>query len=240
MLRAAERAAIPMVRDFGELEKLQVSRKGFKDFVTSSDKKAEKTLIYMLSKAKPEYSFITEESGRIDGEDKEFAWIIDPIDGTTNFMRGIPHFAINIALSENDEVKAALTYDPLRGISYYAEKSSGAFSERERLRVSGREIAHEAMCSIHSTRQDEEIIEDMGFIVRRTGAIAPDLAYFASGKYDAVIAKNVQIWDIASGELLAKESGGFIKVSQNESGSYNLMAASSSKLFQKLSERISI
>ncbi|MDR1289552.1 MAG: inositol monophosphatase [Holosporales bacterium] len=228
MVVAAERAAAAIVRDFGELEKLQVSRKGFKDFVTSADLRTERRLVFELSKSRPGFSFICEESGQTLGEIEDSVWIIDPIDGTTNFMRGIPYFAINIALMEGGEIVVGLTLDPMRGSYFTATKGCGAFiGKRQRLRVSGREDLNESLIAVHTDTEEEERIKKLGAITRRTGSVAMDLAYLAAGKYDAVLARDVGLWDIASGIVLIRESGGFVDYKETSPNRFTILAASS-------------
>jgi myo-inositol-1(or 4)-monophosphatase len=235
MMIAAERAASALVRDFGELEKLQVSRKGFKDFVTSADLRTERRLVYELSKFRPEFSFICEESGETIGNKEGSVWAIDPIDGTTNFMRGIPYFAINIALLEKGEVVVGLTLDPMRGSYFTAVKGGGAFlGKRQRLRVSGREELVEALVAVHTTTEEEDFIRRKGAITRRTGAIALDLAYLASGKFDVVFARDVGLWDVASGIILTRESGGFIKYKETSPSRFTILASASMSLISHL------
>ncbi|MDR1391249.1 MAG: inositol monophosphatase [Holosporales bacterium] len=235
MFKAAEKAAFSLVRDFGELEKLQVSRKGFKNFVTSADKNSESKIIYELSKARAGFSFICEESGSIPGEKKDSIWIVDPIDGTNNFMRGIPYFAINIALMENDEFVSGLTLDPMRRDCFKAEIGNGAFlGNRNRIRVSGREDIEESVIVTRTSGAIDLKIVELGAILRKTGSLALDLAYLSAGKYDAVIAEDVMIWDIASGVVLVKESGGFIRYNKKENGKYDVIATSSLKLLESI------
>ncbi|MDR3031401.1 MAG: inositol monophosphatase [Holosporales bacterium] len=234
MIKAAEEASMAIIRDFGELEKLQVSRKGIKSFVTSADKFAERKISELLSKARPDFSFMREESGTITNSLKE-TWIIDPIDGTNNFMRGIPYFAINIALSNNDEIVSCVTFDPLRCDCFCSDKGSGAFlGNRNRLRVSGRESLHESFIAINLPIEDIRNFSSEIAIFRKTGSVALDLAYLAAGKYDAVIAKNVGFWDVASGILLIKEAGGFLNCFKQPDDQYSIFAASSSKLLTQI------
>lgn len=231
MSKAADKAAFVIVRDFGELERLQISRKGLRNFVTSSDKNSESRIIYELSKARPGFSFICEESGFSKNENTDSIWIVDPIDGTNNFMRGIPYFAINIALMENNEFIAGVTLDPMKGDCFKASLREGAYvGNRDRLRVSGREQLREAVVALKTTFEIEEKIFVEGAIIRKTGSTALDLAYLAAGKYDAVIVQNVMLWDIASGIVLIKEAGGFLEYVKKEDGRYDIFAASSSKL----------
>lgn len=237
MTKAADKAAAIVVRDFGELERLQVSRKGIKNFVTSSDRNSESKIIYELSKARPGFSFICEESGFSKNENIDSVWIVDPIDGTNNFMRGIPYFAINIALMENKEFVAGVTLDPMRGDCFKAGLREGAFEgNRNRLRVSNREKLQEAVVALKVGFGIEQQIFNEGAIIRKTGSLALDLAYLAAGKYDVVIAKNVTLWDIASGIVLIRESGGFINYSKKDKGTYDVCAASSSKLLNIVSK----
>ena len=145
MIRAAEKAARTLIRDFGEVEQLQVSRKGPGDFVSAADKQAEKTIFEELQKARPDYSFLMEESGTVEGKSKDHVWIIDPLDGTTNFLHGIPHWAISIALQVRGQVEIGLVYDPVKDEMFTAERNGGAFMKRKRLRVSGRDAPDMAM-----------------------------------------------------------------------------------------------
>ena len=171
-----------------------------------------------------------EESGLTEKDDSNSVWIVDPIDGTSNFMRGIPYFAINIALRVNNEFTAGVTLDPVRGECYKAELGQGAFvGQRNRLRVSGRENLKEAVVATRVSLDLDEKLIKAGVILRKTGSIALDLAYLSAGKYDIVVAHGACLWDIAAGMVLVKESGGFIRV--NSSGEYyNMIAASSKKL----------
>ncbi len=234
MTIAAEKAAVGITRDFGELERLQVSKKGFKDFVTSSDRRAENQIQYFLSKGRPDFSMICEESGEIINQNSEMSWIIDPIDGTANFMRGIPYFSINIALQEKENSVAGLTLDPMRGECFKTETGGGAFINRQRLRVSGRESPKEAVFATHISAAEDFKLSELGAIMRRTGSVALDLAYLSAGKYDAVIAKDVSIWDIAVGLLMVKESGGFLEYSKSPTGKYEIIAASSMQMLSAI------
>ncbi len=237
MMRAAEKASYSIVRDFGELEKLQVSRKGYKNFVTNSDRRSSEQIRYTLSKAYPDISFICEESGIEMKADKDKFFIIDPIDGTTNFMRGIPYFAITISYMESGNMKAAVTYDPIRGEMFKGKIGDGAFiSGKNRLRVSGREEISESVIAVRIPHSDERYLFDNGVFIRHTGALSLDISYFCAGKYDAVVAKSAHLWDIASAMVFVRESGGFLKCVKNEDGTYNILAASSNKLMKNLSD----
>ena len=230
MQKVAERVAIPLVRDFGEIEKLQISRKGFKNFVTSADRNTEAKIVRELSKVHPEYSFLCEETGYIENRDKSNIWIIDPIDGTNNFMRGIPYFAVNIALKQGEAITAGMTIDPIRGDCYKSEQGRGAYvGYKNRLRVSGKTTIEEATIATRTGVKILDTLFQKGAFVRQMGSTALDLALLASGKFDAVIAMAVNLWDIASGIILVKESGGFVKVEKTED-KYNIIAASTKKL----------
>ena len=238
MHKTAEQAAYLLVRDFGELEKLQVSHKGFRNFVTSADRNTEGRIFRELSKARPEFSFICEESGLTENEDKNSFWIVDPIDGTSNFMRGIPYFAVNIALRIKNEITAGVTLDPMRGECYEAEQGQGAFVRgRTRLRVSGREEMREAVVAVRVDTNIEAELAKAGAILRKTGSVALDLAYLSAGKYDAVIARDVCIWDIASGTILTKEAGGFIEINR-KNDKYDIVATSSKKMLDMVLNHI--
>ena len=204
MIKASEKASKILIRDFGELEKLQVSKKGPKDFVTNSDIKAEKIIIEELKKARPHFSIISEENGIKKNKDKSNTWIIDPIDGTVNFLHGIPHFAISIALQNNNEIISGLTFDPIKNELFYAEKDNGAFFNNQRIRVSKRNDINECLFALG------KIENRFNFTFRRTGCAALDMAYVAAGRFDGYFQKKLNIWDVAAGILIVKEAGGII------------------------------
>lgn len=216
---AALKAAKGLVRDFGELEHLQVSRKRLGDFVTVSDKKAEKILIEELSRAKPQYNFLTEESGEIKNSDSDFYWVVDPLDGTSNFLHAVPHFAIAIALMRKDDVLAALTYDPIKDEMFWAEKGKGAFLNKRRIKVSNRSEYDMCLASFGGFMDQESpqkflkmfsVFQNFGGL-RQMGSAALDLAYVASGRLDAyVFLSGLKKWDIAGGMLMVKEAMGII------------------------------
>ena len=205
MIKAAEKASKSVIRDFGEVEKLQVSKKGPYDFVTKTDKHVEKILIEELSKIKKNYSFITEETGIIKNKDKENIWIIDPIDGTTNFLHGIPHFAICIALQYKNEIVSGLVFDPIKDEMFFAEKDKGAFLNNQRLRVSKKNSIDDCLFS-----SNHEGVKFSNLNMRYTGCAALDLAYVASGRLDGFFHNNINLWDVAAGEILVKEAGGIV------------------------------
>lgn len=221
MIRAAEKAARSLVRDFGEVEQLQVSVKGPADFVSAADRRAEEIIHEELSKARPDFSFLMEESGAIAGKDPERRWIIDPLDGTANFLFGLPHWAISIALEEKGEITAGLIYDPVKDEMFHSEKNSGSFMRRRRLRVSGRDTSAMAVVATGAPRRGEKNHEqffreqravwDAGFSLRRYGSAALDLAYVAAGRYEGYWERSLKPWDTAAGLLIVKEAGGFVR-----------------------------
>ena len=205
MIKAAEKASKYIIKDFGEVEKLQVSKKGPHDFVTKTDKTVEKILIEELSKSKKNYSFITEETGTIKNTDIDNVWIIDPIDGTNNFLHGIPHFAISIALKSKDEILSGLIFDPIKDEMFYAEKEKGAYLNNQRLRVSQKNHIDECLFSSNS-----EGVKFSNLNMRNSGSAALDLAYVASGRLDGYFQNKINLWDIAAGIIMVKEAGGVV------------------------------
>ena len=205
MIKATEKASKSVIRDFGEVEKLQVSKKGPRDFVTKTDKIVEKIIIEELSKSKKNYSFFTEETGKINKKDRENIWIIDPIDGTTNFLHGIPHFAICVALKSKDEIISGLIFDPIKDEMFYAEKDKGAFLNNQRLRVSKKLSLEDCLFS-----SNHEGVKYSNLNMRYSGCAALDLAYVASGRLDGFFHNKINLWDVASGALMVKEAGGIV------------------------------
>jgi len=205
MIKAAEKASKFAIRDFGEVEKLQVSKKGPRDYVTKTDKHVEKILIEELSKTKKNYSFLSEEIGSIQNKDKDNIWIIDPIDGTINFLHGIPHFAICIALESKKEIISGLIYDPIKDEMFYAEKNKGAYLNNQRLRVSNKNLINECLFS-----SNHEGVKFSKLNMRYSGCAALDLAYVASGRLDGFFHNKINIWDVAAGALLVEEAGGIV------------------------------
>ena len=222
MIKACRKASKTIIRDFGEIENLQVSLKGPGDFVTASDKKVEKILIDELQKARPNYSILSEEIGEIKN-DKEFKWVIDPIDGTSNFLHGIPHFAISVALEKNKEIICGIIFDPIKNEIFSAEKGNGSYLNNQRMRVSARSKLADCMIvtggpSFRSTNSDKEtsLNEYKEFSskthtpIRKMGSAALDMCYVAAGRFDGFWQRNLEYWDVAAGIILIKEAGGFV------------------------------
>lgn len=220
MMGAARKAGRGMVRDFGEVEKLQVSMKGTSDFVSSADLKAEKTLRMELKKARPTFGFLLEEGGEVAGEDKSHRWIVDPIDGTTNFIHGIPHFAVSIGMERDGEIIAGVIYEPISDSMFHAEKGAGAYLNDWRLRVSGRRKLEESVFATgipHNGRPGQDVfIKELTAVmttsagVRRFGAASLDLAYVAAGRCDGYWEAGIKPWDMAAGLVMVKEAGGYV------------------------------
>ena len=234
MIKASEKASKVLIRDFGEIEKLQVSKKGPSDFVTNSDIKAEKIIIEELKKARPNYSIISEENGTENNKDKNNTWIIDPIDGTINFLHGIPHFAISIALKSNDEIISGLIFDPIKNEIFFAEKENGAFFNNHRMRVSKKNEINNCLFATGG-----ETKQELDLPYRKSGCAALDMAYVAAGRYDGYFQHNLNLWDIAAGIILVKEAGGVLnEVDLNNNKNIKIIASSpdiNSKLREKLS-----
>ena len=220
MIAAARKAARPLIRDFGELENLQISQKGPGDFVTHADKRTEQILIDELTRARPGYGFLGEEGGGIEGKDRSHRFIIDPIDGTTNFLHGIPHFAISIALERDGVVVAALIFNPITDELYTAEKGHGAYLNDQRLRVASRKEMAPSLFATglpflgrpHHARAMAETATVMAVTsgIRRFGAASLDLAYVAAGRLDGFWEHGINLWDTAAGIVLVREAGGIV------------------------------
>ncbi|WP_293897953.1 inositol monophosphatase family protein [Phenylobacterium sp.] len=226
MSDAARKAARGLNRDFGELAELQVAKKAPADFVSAADLKAEQTIFEALTKARPGYSFHGEERGLIEGTDKTHTWIVDPLDGTTNFLHAIPHFAINIALQREGAIVAAVTYNPVTNELFWAEKGKGAFVNDHRLRVAARQKLDESVIATGipflGHGQHARFLKELHQVsqrvagVRRFGAAALDLAWVAAGRFDGFWERDLSAWDMAAGILLVTEAGG--KVTDAEGG----------------------
>lgn len=221
MIAAARKAARTLARDFGEVEQLQVSRKGPSDFVSAADLKAEKTLYEELSKARPGYGFLMEERGEVAGTDKTNRWIVDPLDGTTNFLHGVPHFAISIGLEREGVLVAGVVYNMVRDELFWAEKGAGAYLNDRRLRVAARTEMRDAIFAtgapFHGQPGREKFLQEADRVlnvsagVRRFGAASLDLAYVAAGRFDGFWERNLGPWDVAAGAIIVREAGGFVK-----------------------------
>jgi len=221
LVKTCRKAAKVLIRDFGEIEKLQVSVKGPGDFVSSSDKNVEKIIIEELGKARPNYSILSEEIGSIN-KDSEFKWIIDPIDGTANFLHGVPHFAISIGLEKNNEIICGIIYDPIKDEMFTAEKGSGSYLNNQRIRVSNRSRLKDCIIFTGGPTQDlkdkeiaideyKKISATVDIPLRKMGSAALDMAYVAAGRCDGFWQRNLKHWDIAAGIILIKEAGGIVK-----------------------------
>ncbi len=233
MIKASEKASKILIRDFGEIENLQVSKKGPKDFVTNSDLKAEKIIIEELKKARPNYSILSEEQGIENNKDENNTWIIDPIDGTINFLHGVPHFAISIALKSNNEIISGLIFDPIKNEIFYAEKNNGAYFNNQRIRVSKKNQMNDCLFVAGGKLKKEPELT-----YRKSGCAALDMAYVASGRYDGYFQNNLNLWDIAAGIVLVREAGGIVnEINLSEIKNIKIIASSvdiHSKLVEKL------
>ncbi|MDT8858403.1 inositol monophosphatase family protein [Paracoccaceae bacterium Fryx2] len=220
MIKAARKAGRALVKDFREVENLQVSTKGPGDFVTKADREAERLIKEDLLGARPTYGWLGEETGETAGVDPTRRWIVDPLDGTTNFLHGLPHWAVSIALEHKGEIVSAVVFDAAKDEMYWAEKGAGAWMNESRMRVSGRRQMHEAIFAtgvpfggkgtLPATLQDLARLMPVCAGVRRWGAAALDLAYVSAGRYDGYWERGIQAWDIAAGMLLVREAGGFV------------------------------
>jgi myo-inositol-1(or 4)-monophosphatase len=220
MVRAAEKAARGLRRDFGEVEQLQVSRKGPADFVSAADLKADRILREELSRARPDYGMVTEEHPETKAADGRHRWIVDPLDGTTNFLHGIPHWAISIGLEREGEIVAGVIYDVAKDELYWAEKGAGAWLNDRRLRVSGRRRLEEALLAtgmgFKGRDKGPDLLDQIAAAtketagVRRFGSAALDLAWVAAGRIDGFWERNLGVWDVAAGIVLVREAGGYV------------------------------
>ena len=233
MIKSAEKASRALIRDFGEIEKLQVSIKGPTDFVSNADLKAEKIIIEELKKARPYYSIISEEDGSETNKDKNNVWIIDPIDGTTNFLHGVPHFAISIALKSGDEIVSGLIYDPIKDEMFYAEKENGAYFNNQRIRVSKKKEINSCLFATGGKSKNE-----VDLPIRKTGSAALDMAYVAAGRYDGYFQNDLNLWDIAAGIIILKEAGGIINEIDLSKNNKIQIRASSGNINQKMLDKL--
>ena len=244
------KASRPLIRDFGELENLQVSSKGPGDFVSSADKRTEKTIIEELQKAHPEYGIVTEETGIINKSNIKNRWIIDPIDGTMNFLNGIPQFAISIAYEENNEIICGVIFNPITNEMFCAEKGNGAYLNNTRIRVSNKKKLKDALLVTGGPKGASKIknkiyseyidVSNNVSNVRKFGSAALDMAYVACGRFDGYWQRELNYWDIAAGVIILREAGGFIDFFEDDIN-YPLkknVLASNSNIHQELKELI--
>ena len=235
MIKACEKASKVIIRDFGELENLQVSKKGPKDFVTKTDKRVEKILIEELSKSKKNFSFITEESGKILNKNKDVFWVIDPIDGTTNFLHGVPHFAISVALQIENEIIIGLISDPIKNEIFYAEKGNGSYINNSRVRVSNKSNLDD--CLFASNNDGIKSIHPK-LNLRNTGCAALGLAYVGCGRLDGYFHNNINLWDVAAGKIIIEEAGGQVNNIYNYKINKIDIRASNSNIFDKMLKKL--
>jgi myo-inositol-1(or 4)-monophosphatase len=223
MTKAARTAAVRLKRDYGEVDQLQVSRKGPADYVTAADERTEKILRSELERARPDFGFLMEEGGEVKGKDPAKRWIIDPIDGTTNFVHGIAHFAMSVALEDNGEIVAGMVFDPINELMFTAEKGQGAYLNERRLRVSKRERMDVSLFATGipfmgrgSADDHKRVMAEIGAVmavssgIRRFGSAALDLAFVAAGRYEGFWETGLMPWDMAAGILLVREAGGTV------------------------------
>ena len=227
MVKACRKASKTLIRDFGEVENLQVSLKGPGDFVTNCDKKIEKILIDELLKARPSYSILSEEIGEINNDDS-FKWIIDPIDGTSNFFHGIPHFAMSVGLEHNKEIICGIIYDPIKDEMFAAEKGNGSYLNNKRIRVSKKKKLEDCLFATGGIISEKNKT-DTDITIRRSGSAALDMAYVASGRFDGYFQKKLNLWDIAAGIIIIKEAGGIInEIDLNKNSNIKIIASNNS------------
>jgi len=248
--KACKKASRSLIRDFGEIENLQVSLKGPGDFVTSADKRTEKIIIEELQKAHPDYGIITEESGIINKENTKNRWVIDPIDGTMNFLNGIPHFAISIGYEEENEVKCGIIFDPIKNEMFLAEKGNGAYLNNSRIRVSNKKKIKDALLVTGGPKSSSKI-KDKIFSeyvkvsnkvphIRKFGSAALDISYVACGRFDGYWQRELNYWDIAAGLIILKEAGGLVNFFEkdNEAPLKRNILASNSNIHDELSDLV--
>ncbi len=250
IIKACMKASRPLIRDFGEIENLQVSAKAPGDFVTSADKRTEQILIDELQKANPEYGIITEESGIINHSNSENRWIIDPIDGTMNFLNGVPQFAISVGYEENKEIKCGVIFNPITNEMFCAEKGSGAFCNNSRIRVSNKKKVEDALLVTGGPKKNSNIKDKIfsEYIsvsksvsnVRKFGSAALDLAFVASGRFDGYWQRELNYWDVAAGTIIVKEAGGFVNFFEEDRNNHlkKNIIATNSNIHEKLRDLI--
>ena len=233
MIRAGEKASKALIRDFGEVENLQVSAKGPSDFVTNADTYAEKIIINELLKSKKNYSILSEEAGFIKNKDEKNIWIIDPIDGTSNFLHGIPHFAISIALKSDNEIVSGIILDPIKNEMFFAEKNNGSYLNNKRIRVSKKKDLNKCLFATNGKK-----FKNVDLNSRKTGCAALDMAYVAAGRFDGYFQENLCLWDIAAGIILINEAGGNINSFDLTKKEKIEILASSTSINEKMLEKL--
>jgi myo-inositol-1(or 4)-monophosphatase len=219
MTKAAEKAGRALLRDFGEVERLQVSQKGPADFVSNADTKAQGIIQDELKRARPAFGFMGEESGATARPDTEYYWVVDPLDGTSNFLHGIPHWAVSVALAKGDQIVAGVIFEPVRDEMFWCEKGTGVYSNAHRLRVSARRHLHESLIATgipFKGHESPSFIKELQSVmpkvagIRRMGAASLDLAYVAAGRYEGYWERGIKAWDVAAGALMVREAGGYV------------------------------
>ena len=233
MIKAGEKASKALIRDFGEVENLQVSAKGPSDFVTNADTHAEKIIINELLKSKKNYSILSEEAGFIKNKDEKNIWIVDPIDGTSNFLHGIPHFAISIALKSDNEIVSGIILDPIKNEMFFAEKNNGSYLNNKRIRVSKKKDLNKCLFATNGKK-----FKNVDLNSRKTGCAALDMAYVAAGRFDGFFQENLCLWDIAAGIILINEAGGNINSFDLTKKEKIEILASSTSINEKMLEKL--
>ena len=233
MIKAGEKASKALIRDFGEVENLQVSAKGPSDFVTNADTHAEKIIINELLKSKKNYSILSEEAGFIKNKDEKNIWIVDPIDGTSNFLHGIPHFAISIALKSDNEIVSGMILDPIKNEMFFAEKNNGSYLNNKRIRVSKKKDLNKCLFATNGKK-----FKNVDLNSRKTGCAALDMAYVAAGRFDGYFQENLCLWDIAAGIILINEAGGNINSFDLTKKEKIEILASSTSINEKMLEKL--
>ena len=233
MIKAGEKASKVLIRDFGEVENLQVSAKGPSDFVTNADTHAEKIIINELLKSKKNYSILSEEAGFIKNKDEKNIWIVDPIDGTSNFLHGIPHFAISIALKSDNEIVSGIILDPIKNEMFFAEKNNGSYLNNKRIRVSKKKDLNKCLFATNGKK-----FKNVDLNSRKTGCAALDMAYVAAGRFDGYFQENLCLWDIAAGIILINEAGGNINSFDLTKKEKIEILASSTSINEKMLEKL--
>jgi myo-inositol-1(or 4)-monophosphatase len=248
MMDAARAAGRRLIRDFGEVENLQVSRKGPADFVSVADQKAEEIIRKALEKARPGYGYLLEEGGEVKGTDKTHRFIVDPLDGTLNFLHGIPHFAVSIALERDGKLHAGVIFDPIRNELFWAEQGGGAWLDNKRLRVGARRKLGDAVVTTGipqlGVSGGEKFLDELTRVrnevaaVRRFGSAALDLAWVAAGRFDAFWERGLSLWDIAAGFVIMQEAGGVVTGLDKTDAAKGSFVASNTSLAPKLIELV--